>query len=110
MLHLQSCPFQREINCLNWLKFDDDLISSDKEFQRTGAAYLKEFLPYVDVLTLGIFRMLEYLKLYLLSRRCKRSCKTGGESLFTMLKVSMAIVLILLTCRIGSLILLSSSL
>jgi hypothetical protein len=46
---------------------------------------------------------LEYLKLYLQSLKTTKSCKQDGESLFKILKHSIAMVRILLTFRDGTL-------
>ena len=72
-------------------------------FHKTAAAYFKLFLREVDVGTLGISTILEYLKLYIQSLKTTKSCKQDGESLFKILKHSIAMVLILLTFRDGTL-------
>ena len=48
-LHLHWSPFQWLKRDLKWLKLFVCLKFSGKLFQRTAAAYLKEFLPYVDM-------------------------------------------------------------
>ena len=45
----------------NWVQAS--LKSSGKLFHKTAAAYLKLFLPYLEVHTWDIFKMLLYLKL-----------------------------------------------
>ena len=101
-LHLHSFPFQDNKMFLNWLKFSIFLKSSGRSFHKTAAVYLKEFLPYVVVFTLGISTILEYLKLYLLFFKTTKSFKHGGDSLYNILKHSNAIVRILLICRDGT--------
>ena len=58
----------RQYNC-NFLPFHDKILkleqflkSSGSEFRNTGAAYLKDLLPYVLVLTVGTCKIFEYLK------------------------------------------------
>ena len=102
-LQLQAFPFHERIRILNWLKFETALMCSGKSFQRTAAAYLKECFPYVVLLTLGMSTMLEYLKLYLLFLKRTKLSKQGGATLYRILKVSRAIVLIRLISKDGTL-------
>ena len=45
MLHLQVVPFQLFMRVLELLKFSDDFILYDKEFQTFGSRDLKLFVP-----------------------------------------------------------------
>ena len=50
-IHLQLPPSQKDNILLNCWKLPASLISAGKLFQRTGAAYLNELLPNLDVRT-----------------------------------------------------------
>ena len=65
--HLQaeqqhSVPFQDCIKLLNCEKLFSVLKWSGRLFHNVAAAYLKDCLPYLDVLTCGISNILLYLK------------------------------------------------
>ena len=92
MLHLQLSPFQWFNKDLKWLKLLVCLKCSGKLFHRTAAAYLKEFLPYVVVRTVGICKIFEYLKLYLFSLIFTKFDNEGGAKSCSILKVSRAMV------------------
>ena len=92
---------QHDIMALKWLKFVHCLYSSGREFQRIGAAYLKDCLPYLVVFTCGICKRLEYLKLYLWPCLLIKSDKTGGARSCNILNVSSAMALVLLTWWLG---------
>ena len=66
---------------LTWLKLTIFLKSSGRSFHKAATVYLKEFLPWVVVFTLGISTILEYLKLYLLFFKTTKSFRHGGDSL-----------------------------
>ena len=90
-LHLQIFPFHVPIKVLNCEKFVHFLKSSGREFHSEGAAYLKEFLPYVVVRTCGICKILVYLKFMVDCLLTIKSFNKGGEISFMILNVSIAI-------------------
>ena len=67
------------------------------EFHNTGAAYPNEFLPYSNVLTLGIYNIFVYLKIIFEVFLTTKSERTGGDKTLITLYVSMAIFLVIIT-------------
>ena len=96
ILQLQSLPFQDCNKFLNCPKFPCDLICSGRSFHNTAALYLNDCFPNFSVLTLGTSKIFEYLKLYFVFLNWTKSFKQGGAILYNILKVSNAIVRILL--------------
>ena len=96
-----ALPLQHDIMALKWLKCVHCLYSSGREFQRTGAAYLRDCLPCLVVFTCGICKRLEYMKLYLWPCLLIKSDKTGGARSRNVLNVSSAMDLVLLTWGLG---------
>ena len=99
----QLSPSQAFIRLLKWEKFVSSLKCCGSEFQSFGALERKDLLPYVVVLTCGIFAVFVYLKRYELFLIVTRSCKYTGPCLLIILCTSRTIVLILRSFSVGNL-------